>query len=236
MNTPAIRHCREAASSFATKWRSSFVVAAALCALALCAAPQRAAAVDVSFAYQGVLRAEDGGPLSERNQTVEFRLYDSPDGETALWGRTVAVLLDENGLFNAELSDSAGSTAPGAPGTGLAGVFAANADKSLFVGLTVVGTSGEIAPRQKILPVPYAVFASDVASASGDFAAAGVLTAASATFSGGVSAACCCSSSIFRNCADIKPVWPSTSTAYQVSSDLSVTVTLAPHGRQSRMR
>ena len=136
-----------------------------------------------------MLRAEDGGALPERNQTVEFRLYDSPDGETALWGRTVAVLLDENGLFNAELSDSAGSTAPGAPGTGLAGVFAANADKSLFVGLTVVGTSGEIAPRQKILPVPYAVFASDVASASGDFAAAGVLTAASATFSGGVSAA-----------------------------------------------
>jgi microcystin-dependent protein len=194
MNTPATRHCREAAPSFAaqrrpsfaTKWRSSFVIAAAL---ALCAAPQRAAAADVSFAYQGVLRAEDGGALPERNQTVEFRLYDSPDGETALWGRTVAVLLDENGLFNAELSDSAGSTAPGAPGTGLAGVFAANADKSLFVGLTVVGTSGEIAPRQKILPVPYAVFASDVASASGDFAAAGVLTAASATFSGGVSAA-----------------------------------------------
>ena len=144
MNNTLIRHCREAASSFATKWRSSFVIAAALCALA-----QGAAAADVSFAYQGVLRAEDGGALPERNQTVEFRLYDSPDGESALWGRTVAVLLDENGLFNAELSDSAGSTAPGAPGTGLAGVFAANADKSLFVGLTVVGTSGEIAPRQK---------------------------------------------------------------------------------------
>ena len=114
MNNTLIRHCREAASSFATKWRSSFVIAAALCALA-----QGAAAADVSFAYQGVLRAEDGGALPERNQTVEFRLYDSPDGESALWGRTVAVLLDENGLFNAELSDSAGSTAPGAPGTGL---------------------------------------------------------------------------------------------------------------------
>ena len=165
---------------------SSLVTAAAL---ALALATASASAAPAAFSYQGVLRADDGGPLPERNQTVEFRLYASPDGANALWGRTVAVLLDENGLFNAELSDSAGSTAPGAPDTGLAGVFAANADKSLFIGLKVVGTSGEIAPRQKILPVPYAVFASDVASASGDFAAAGVLTAGSATFSGGVSAA-----------------------------------------------
>ena len=181
MKNSLIRHCREAASSFATKWRSSFVVAAALFALA-----QSAAAANAAFTYQGVLRAADGTALSSKTQTVKLRLYASETGGTALWGRTCNVSLDDAGLFNTELSDETGTAIPGGPTATLASVLAANAGTTLWVGLDVDGTSGEIAPRQKILPVPFAVVASDVAKASGNFAVAGRATARSAEIAGAV--------------------------------------------------
>jgi microcystin-dependent protein len=169
--------------------RHSSLVTATAAAIALCALAQSAAAAGAAFTYQGVLRAADGGALDSKTQTVKLRLYASETGGSALWGRTCNVSLDDAGLFNTELSDDTGTAIQGGPTATLASVLADNAGTTLWIGLTVDDTSGEIAPRQKILPVPYAVFASDVASASGDFAAAGVLTAGSATFSGGVSAA-----------------------------------------------
>ena len=186
MNTSVLRHCREAAASFApqahtsfaTKWRTSFAVAAAW--LAAVAASHAAPA---AFSYQGVLRAENGGALASKNQTVEFRLYAQAEGGSPIWGRAVAVLLDETGLFNAELSDAAGSTLPGAPSTPLAAALAANKDNALYIGIKVSDTSGEIVPRQKVLPVPYAMVAADASSASGDLNVAGRLVAASAEVS-----------------------------------------------------
>ncbi len=179
MKTSLIRHCREAASSFATKWRSSFVVAAVLCALA-----QSAAAATASFAYQGVIREENGTVPANKNQSVAFRLYTQAEGGTPVWGRTVAVLLDSDGLFNTELSDAAGSGIDGVTGTGLASILAHNAGATLYIGLTVGDTSGEIAPRQTLLPVPYAMVAADVASASGDLDVAGQISAASSETAG----------------------------------------------------
>ncbi len=176
MNTFIIRHCREAAASFATKWRSSFAIGAALAlgALAPCSS-----AAPAAFAYQGVIREADGTVPANKNQTVAFRLYTQAEGGTPVWGRTVAVLLDNDGLFNTELSDSAGSEIPGVPGTGLASILSSKARQTLYIGLTVGNTSGEIAPRQTILPVPYAMVAADVASASGDLNVAGQLSASS---------------------------------------------------------
>ncbi len=94
------------------------------------------------------------------------------------------MLLDSDGLFNTELSDSAGSAIDGVTGTGLASILAAKACTTLYIGLTVGGSSGEIAPRQTILPVPYAMVAADVASASGDLDVAGQLSAASVEAAG----------------------------------------------------
>jgi microcystin-dependent protein len=181
-------HCREAApsfgaqrrTSFATTWRTSF--AAAL--LAICATAQMATAAPAAFSYQGVLRDEQGAALPSKNQTVEFRLYAQAEGGSPIWGRAVAVLLDDNGLFSTELSDAAGSAINGVTGSGLASLLANNAGNALYIGLTVVGTSGEIAPRQTILPVPYAIVAGDVASASGDLPVSGQLSASSAEVSG----------------------------------------------------
>ena len=145
-------------------------------------------AANAAFAYQGVLKDAAGAPLSG-NQTVELRLYDRAEGGAPVWGRAYNVLLDTNGLFNAEISDTGGSALDDAPaGATLAAVFAASADTTLHIGLKVVGTSGEIAPRQTLLAVPYATFAHDVASASGDLSVAGALTAASASVSNEVSA------------------------------------------------
>ena len=86
------------------------------------------------------------------------------------------MLLDENGLFNTSLTDAAGSAISGVTGTGLAKVLADNAGTTLYIGLTVDNSSGEISPRQALLAVPYAIHASDAASASGDFTVEGRTT------------------------------------------------------------
>ena len=133
-------------------------------------------AAEPSFAYQGVLREVDGSVPTQKNRAVEFRIYDQASGGNALWGRTCNVLLDANGLFNAMIGDTSGSSIDGLPGTGLAAILAAHAGTTLYVGITVDNTSGEISPRQTLLAVPYSIYAADSSSASGDFTVAGRAT------------------------------------------------------------
>ena len=153
----------------------------------LAAALALASAVNVlAFSYQGVLLNEDGTQLEKRNQTVEFRLYVNETGGTPIWGRACNVLLDENGMFNTEVSDSASSSVLDdvIAKESLDQVLAANSTNQIYMGITVDPSSGEIAPRLRILPVPYAVFARNVARASGDFGASGRVTAAALAVAG----------------------------------------------------
>ncbi len=137
-----------------------------------------------AFSYQGALADVSGQPLSG-TKTVEFRIYASETGGTPLWGRACNVLLDEKGMFNTEIADAAGTTLPDAPsGAMLDAVLTANADVMLFLGITVDGSAGEIAPRLRLLPVPYAVFAHNVSQASGDFTAGGKVTSSRLSVSG----------------------------------------------------
>ena len=133
-------------------------------------------AAGAAFTYQGVIKEVGGTTPANKNRTIEFRIYDSPAGDQVLWGRAYSVLLDENGLFNTSLTDAAGSAISGVTGTGLAKVLADNAGTTLYIGLTVDNSSGEISPRQALLAVPYAIHASDAASASGDFTVEGRTT------------------------------------------------------------
>ena len=133
-------------------------------------------AAGAAFTYQGVIKEVGGATPANKNRTIEFRIYDSPTGDHVLWGRAYSVLLDENGLFNTALTDAAGSAISGVTGTGLAKVLADNAGTTLYIGLTVDNSSGEISPRQALLAVPYAIHASDAASASGDFTVEGRTT------------------------------------------------------------
>ena len=133
-------------------------------------------AAGAAFTYQGVIKEVGGTAPANKNRTIEFRIYDSPTGDHVLWGRAYSVLLDVNGLFNTALTDAAGSAISGVTGTGLAKVLADNAGTTLYIGLTVDNSSGEISPRQALLAVPYAIHASDAASASGDFTVEGRTT------------------------------------------------------------
>ena len=115
-----------------------------------------AQALESSIAYQGILRDDQGAVLSGRQYTISFRLYTQASGGTPLWGRSTVVILDANGLFNVELADSVGSDVGGTLCTSLAEALAQARGGSLYVGLTVSNSSGEISPRQKIMSVPYA--------------------------------------------------------------------------------
>lgn len=143
------------------------------------------AAAPAQFAYQGVLKDTNGSPLTGTRQ-VEIRLYDVGSGGSALWGRMYAVQLDANGLFNIEVSDSTGTQLSGVQSGSLEAVFAKT--DTIYIGLKMSNSSGEIVPRQKLLPVPFAAVASNVSRASGDFTISGRLTAKSAAFSGALSA------------------------------------------------
>ena len=142
-----------------------------------------AAAIDTTIAYQGVLRDAQGNVLSTRAQTITFRLYSQASGGTPLWARAVAVNLDETGLFNVELSD-VGTSVDGAQHETLVEALKAARGGTLFVGLEVANSSGEIAPRQKILMTPYASWAADATNASGDFTVGGKATLNSAEVTG----------------------------------------------------
>ena len=142
-----------------------------------------AAAIETTIAYQGVLRDAQGNVLSVRSQTITFRLYSQASGGTPLWARAVAVNLDNNGLFNVELSD-AGTPVEGASYPTLVEALKAARSGTLFVGLEVANSSGEISPRQKILMTPYSSWAADVTNASGDFTVDGKATLNSAEVTG----------------------------------------------------
>ena len=144
-----------------------------------------AQAATSAFTYQGVLMNEAGNAPLTGNKTIELRLYNAATGGTPIWGRTYNVLLDQSGLFNVEVSDADGTeitTNPKPPsGATLPKALGDSRNKWVFIGLTVSGSSGEIVPRQKLLPVPYATVAADVSAASGNFTVAGTLTAANAS-------------------------------------------------------
>ncbi len=137
---------------------------------------------DVSFAYHGRLLDATGVTLAERSHTIKFRIYDQATEGTALWSCERSVLLDSQGQFSVELSGNAVS------GKGLGDVFAEKSGVSLYIGLTVDSDEAEILPRQKLLSVPSAIWASDSNAAKGDIAVTGVATGTTAYVSGMASA------------------------------------------------
>ncbi|NLB66194.1 MAG: hypothetical protein GX803_06980 [Lentisphaerae bacterium] len=135
-----------------------------------------ASAVPLAIPYQGVLSEVVDGvvtTMTAKSANLEVRLYSVATGGTALWGREVAVTLD-NGAFNMELSDSVGSPLGG--GT-LESVISA-ATGTLYIGLKVKGGE-EITPRQRLLSSAYAIAAKTAHESAGNFTVKGKLTAAS---------------------------------------------------------
>lgn len=140
--------------------------------LLLACAITTTAQVPYAFNYQGVLRGGSGEMLPAGAKIIEFKIYTGPTGGSAIWGRSYSVLLDTNGLFNLTLTDDAGSQLVAA-GDPLSKVVATSS--TLYLGLKVSGAA-EIAPRQQLLAVPFAMMAGDVKTTSGSLTVNGVLT------------------------------------------------------------
>ena len=150
-----------------------------MAAVALLGGIAMAADSTYSFTYQAALRDEHGLVISNgmsvaRNQTVTLRLWDAPTGGNVLWGRTYNVYTDETGLFNLEVTDTAGSRSADAPtNAALESVFTNKLAGTVYIGLFVKGSSGEIVPRQRLFAVPFAAVANDVRKISGDITVGG---------------------------------------------------------------
>lgn len=131
-----------------------------------------AASAWASFSYQGALKLADGSAVTDSQKTIEFRLYTTATEDGAIWKGTSTVLLSEGtGIFNVELGQSDDS-----PSVSIDSVIAAHSNDTLYLGLTVVGSNGEIRPRQKLLAVPTAIFAQNVKRAASDFSVEGTLS------------------------------------------------------------
>ena len=135
-----------------------------------------ASAVETSIAYQGVLKNAAGDAAITGSQKITFRLYTEATGGTALWEVAKTVTLDTNGLFSVELADDN----PKEDAPRLVDALRLARGGSLYIGLEVKDSAGEILPRQKILMVPYASYAADVSCASLDFEVKGKATLQSA--------------------------------------------------------
>jgi len=101
------------------------------------------------FNYQGLLLDAASDPVPDGDYDLTFAIYDVPTEGTALWSETQTVAVAE-GLFNVLL----GASTPISPTDWIDG-------RDLWLGITVAGDA-EMAPRQQLVSVPYAMNANDV--------------------------------------------------------------------------
>lgn len=103
-----------------------------------------ASGIPKTINYQGYLTDSNGQPFTGTKQVV-FSLYDGDSGGTALWTETIAAVTVTNGRLSVVL----GNITPIEP--------------SIFKGDTYLGMKvgsdsiSEMAPRQKLTSVPYAM-------------------------------------------------------------------------------
>ena len=102
--------------------------------------------------YQGTLNDSGGNPVTGQHE-MTFRLYNELLGGTAFWSETQTVSLDATGHFSVTL----GSTTP---------VDKDNFNGQTYIGIQV-GTDPELAPRQQLTSVAYALKAADAIPAGG---------------------------------------------------------------------
>ena len=124
------------------------------------------------FSYQGRLVGENDVPMTN-DVPVRFSIYRDRSGGSALWAKELSASPNSNGTFNVELV-GVGKTSDGSSIT-LDKVLSTSDDR--YLEISVVGASATpdatVTPRQKILPVPNAIYAQNVGEARGDFAVHG---------------------------------------------------------------
>lgn len=123
------------------------------------------AQVPQHFRYQGRLTDASGNAMTGAAQ-VTFRLYDVETGGTPLWEEVDTVAFGSQGIFATTL----GNDTP----------FGLAFDTQYFLGVSLDAGVTELAPRQALVPVPYALQAGAAVQAL----AAGAVTGAANSFPG----------------------------------------------------
>lgn len=132
-----------------------------------------AQAVPTLINYQGRLTDQAGVALPPGNYNIQFRLWDTPTGSNILvWAQQQNTTVQLNGVFNVVLGAPGGSVIPGAT-PAVNDLTFAFATSNRFLGVTVASINGspvsspaEIAPRQQLLSVPFAMQAQIAQQAS----------------------------------------------------------------------
>ena len=133
------------------------------------------------FSYQGRL-VDEGGHAMTNGASVRFSVYKERSGGTALWQKDLSVSPNMNGTFNVELA-GVGMKTEGTASIPLSDAISTTDDR--YLEITIIGKNSQpnmtVTPRQKILPVPNAIYAQNVREALGDFTVHGM-----ANFYGGL--------------------------------------------------
>jgi microcystin-dependent protein len=93
--------------------------------------------------YQGELTDAEGKVLATGNYKIKFSIFTAVTGGTAVWTETHTTVPVANGHFNVVLGNSSG-------------IEKAFVGKETYLEISV-GDDAPIAPRQRILSVPYAI-------------------------------------------------------------------------------
>jgi hypothetical protein len=125
------------------------VVTALTCA-GLAYAPSATAATPYDhLTQQGRLLDETGAPIDGIQLTFTFTLYDAATSGNVLWTENQTITPDK-GYFSAELGETTGLPDPSTTGTAFDGTHV------LWLGIKI-GTDTEMAPRQAVTSVPFAL-------------------------------------------------------------------------------
>ena len=132
----------------------------------LLAATAASAEIMDTIAVGGRVSGKDNKDLAGSAQDVEFRLYASETGGTALWARVVPVAVTKDLTFYTDLKDTVGTEIKGAAATRLRDAvdICARTSPSLWLGWTF--PQAREAPRVEIVKYPWA-FASTKAHTIG---------------------------------------------------------------------
>ena len=145
---------------------SLFAFAAVCCVVLAVPMPVLADAVPQLINYQGKVYQPSGAAVPDGAYKVAFSIYDVPTGGTAIWTETYDALQVKGSAFHVLLGS----------GNPIGAAIFSGPDRFLGVKLA---DDPELAPRQKVASVPYAMVAETVADGSVTTAkvAAGAITA-----------------------------------------------------------
>jgi hypothetical protein len=165
----AVRIKGEPAMSTLTKNVAGLVTALSCAGLAYAPSVSAAQTVPVSLTQQGRLLDSTSAPVSAVALSFTFALYTTLAGGTNVWSETQTITPD-NGYFSARLGES----------TPFPATIFDGSQTVLYLGIKI-GSDAEMAPRQQLTSVPFAMLSLNAISATHAASADSATNATNAT-------------------------------------------------------